>query len=107
MPTSTFVKLAREVIKFIRNGNKLRALAFNYDYRTKTACALGAVVYNNREDPKTRSEYQFIKNYLGLGFEFFGGFDDSVIGMKSLNTSEEYNFGYAFGKMCKKRNWIF
>lgn len=113
MISSKFVKLSREVIKFIRNGNKLRALGFDYDYKTKSACALGAVLYNNKELPQSQLGYTFITNYLGLGFDFMCGFDDGIIGLLKVElmyvsaNSEEYQLGYRFAKMCRKRNWTY
>lgn len=108
-----FVKLSREVIQFIRNGNRLTYSQFIYDYRNKSACALGAVSYNHE-----RCSMNFVKDYLGLNseFAFYCGYDDFFILNTKLDQSEtirswapisgEYEMGFKFAQMVLKRGWV-
>lgn len=107
MISTMFVKLAREVIKFISNGNKLTYSQFIYNYTDKTCCALGAIAFNH-----DRSTYGFVENYLGLtsGYDFYNGYDDFFVYGSLENPcfidSDEYKLGYTFAKMCDNRGWV-
>lgn len=107
MITTKFVKLAREVIQFIRNGNRLTYSQFIYCHTKKTACVLGAVSYNHNQ-----CSIDFVENYIGLesSWDFFSGYDDffmyNTLDNPIFIDSDEYKLGFKFAQMVSKRHWV-
>ncbi len=112
MISEKFVRIAREVIKFVRVGNKLKFRTIIY--HNNTCCPLGAVCFNN-DKPLTLKEfhltsnstgyYDFAYNLIGLNTKFEEGFDDYSI--KDNNSDDEdYQIGYKLAEQCDIRGWI-
>jgi hypothetical protein len=117
MISEKFVKIAREVIKYIKSGGKLGFNKLLKSYEDDYTCPLGAVCVNhglNIIDPtdnyiKSDNFYKFSSERIGLendGENFFRGFDNSLRYDHCWSNNEDYIIGFNLGKMCKKRNWI-
>ncbi len=110
MISSEFVNIAREVIKFVKKGHKLRG--FNIRFIENACCPLGAVCVNHNLIPdyyNIQDCYSFAQSLIKLENDFKWGFDDFCDSMNmnpKLCKQEDYVIGYNLAKMASKRGWI-
>jgi hypothetical protein len=107
MISEKFVRIAREVIAFIKAGNRLDRKSIFYSKNTKSACALGAVLWNHKIE--TLQPYQITENILNWKFSvgFTAGFDSiSYNKFYKINPNPDYDIGFSLSKMCEKRGWF-
>jgi len=117
MISPKFVFIAREVLKFIRNGGKLN---YRHLYKDGYCCPLGAVCINAgyENDNSTKSDviwqnkwYDFAYEKTKLTGSFWCGFDDNYFDgdftdVELQSRTEDFVIGYKLAQFCKKRNWL-
>lgn len=99
-----FVKIAREVIKFVRAGNKLKVNQI--EYKNNCSCPLGAVLVNNylSQTLSYHKAYDLLDWMTYDGETFWKAFDKPIAYAKYTNLYSK--IGVSLHNSCKRRGWI-
>mgnify|MGYP001604599857 CR=1 FL=1 len=103
MISTKFVKIAREVIKFVRDGGRLQRERLS-NSKNQNRCPIGVVCLNHN-----LVGYGPALSFTNLTDEFIWGFDESDDKTsETINNKpdEDYQIGYKLGQQCQKRGWI-